>query len=61
MGKELQEDLSETYKKSKSHQKALSINLYPLTKWELLKTCMAREYLLMKRDTFVCVQNSSSC
>lgn len=55
IGKELEDEISKTCDKSKSHQKALSFNLYSLTKWELFKTCMAREYLLMKRDAFVYV------
>lgn len=54
-GKKLKEELSETYDKSKTHPKALSFDHYPLTNLELFKTCIAREYLLMKRDAFVYV------
>ncbi|KAJ0980005.1 hypothetical protein J5N97_015479 [Dioscorea zingiberensis] len=46
-------ELSNPLERSLSHRKALSFNTYSLTKWEIFKTCMAREYLLMKKDSFV--------
>ncbi|KAJ4721728.1 Pleiotropic drug resistance ABC transporter [Melia azedarach] len=58
-GKMLYEDLSEPYDKSKSHKNALSFNTYSVSRWELLKACMSRELLLMKRNSFVYVFKTS--
>ncbi|GMJ09284.1 polar auxin transport inhibitor sensitive 1, PLEIOTROPIC DRUG RESISTANCE 9 [Hibiscus trionum] len=55
----LNEELCTPFKKSESHKNALSFNIYSLGKWELLKACMAREWLLMKRNSFVHVFKSS--
>ena len=52
-GKKLDEELSETYDKSQSHEDALSFSLYSLSKWELFRICASREYLLMKRNSFI--------
>ncbi|KAM3752301.1 hypothetical protein ACB098_03G007200 [Castanea mollissima] len=52
-GKKLDEELSETYDKSQSHQDALSFSVYSLSKWELFRICASREYLLMKRNSFI--------
>uniref|UniRef100_A0A0E0NFV7 ABC transporter domain-containing protein n=1 Tax=Oryza rufipogon TaxID=4529 RepID=A0A0E0NFV7_ORYRU len=35
------------------HNNALSLNIYSLTKWDLLKACFAREILLMRRNAFI--------
>ncbi|KAH7655222.1 Xenobiotic-transporting ATPase protein [Dioscorea alata] len=51
IGKKLEEDLSRPYDKSLCHKNALSFNLYALPKWQLFKACMARELLLMKRNS----------
>ncbi|KAK1319194.1 Pleiotropic drug resistance protein 3 [Acorus calamus] len=53
VGKKLDEELSESYDKSQSHRNALSFSIYSLTNRELFKACMARELLLMKRNSFV--------
>ncbi|KAK1295575.1 Pleiotropic drug resistance protein 3 [Acorus calamus] len=53
IGKKLDEELSKSYDKSQSHRNALSFSIYSLTNWELFKACMARESLLMKRNSFV--------
>lgn len=53
VGKNLIEELSKPYEKSQCHKHALSFNKYSLSKWELLKACMEREYLLMKRNSFI--------
>lgn len=37
----------------------MSFNTYSLGNWELLKACMAREWLLMKRNSFVHVFKST--
>ncbi|KAK9289059.1 hypothetical protein L1049_017530 [Liquidambar formosana] len=52
-GENLNKELSEPYDKSQCHKNALSFSIYSLSKWELLKACMAREWLLMKRNFFV--------
>lgn len=54
LGKEMEEELSKPYDKSQCHN-ALSFSKYSLSKWELFKACMARELLLMKRNSFVYV------
>ncbi|WOK98239.1 ABC transporter G family member 41-like [Canna indica] len=53
VGQSLSEELSKPYDKSQCHENALSFNRYSLSKWELLKACMAREFLLMKRNSFI--------
>ncbi|CAK7348518.1 unnamed protein product [Dovyalis caffra] len=58
VGQKLEEDLSRPLKKSESHKNALSFNIYSLRKWELFKACMDREWLLMRRNSFVYVFKS---
>ncbi|XAR70929.1 Xenobiotic-transporting ATPase [Bertholletia excelsa] len=53
VGRKLGDQLSVPYDKSKSHPAALTTTKYGISKQELLKTLMAREYLLMKRNSFV--------
>ncbi|KAM7279762.1 hypothetical protein ACFE04_006896 [Oxalis oulophora] len=55
LGIQLDEELYRPYDKSQSDKKALSFSKYSLGKWELFKACMAREFLLMKRNSFVYV------
>ncbi|KAG4119906.1 hypothetical protein ERO13_D11G108000v2 [Gossypium hirsutum] len=55
----LNEELCTPFNKRESHKSALSFNMYSMGKWELLKTCMAREWLLMKRNSFVHIFKSS--
>ncbi|KAK9282226.1 hypothetical protein L1049_005140 [Liquidambar formosana] len=59
VGQKLEEELSRPFIKSEFHKNALSFNIYSLTKWELFKACMAREWLLMKRNSFVHVFKSA--
>ncbi|TYI55095.1 hypothetical protein E1A91_D11G116800v1 [Gossypium mustelinum] len=54
----LNEELCTPFHKCESHKSALSFNIYSLGKWELLKTCMAREWLLIKRNSFVYVSKT---
>ena len=54
-GRKLGDDLATPYDKSKSHPAALTKQKYGVNKKELLKACMSREYLLMKRNLFVYV------
>ncbi|KAM0951253.1 putative ABC-type xenobiotic transporter [Dioscorea sansibarensis] len=51
IGKKLEEDLSKPYDKSQCHKNALSFNLFSLPKCQLFRACMARELLLMKRNS----------
>ncbi|XP_058112196.1 pleiotropic drug resistance protein TUR2-like [Magnolia sinica] len=53
VGCKLGEELSTPFNKSKSHPAALTTSKFGITKKELLKACVAREWLLMKRNSFV--------
>ncbi|XP_038698803.1 pleiotropic drug resistance protein 3-like isoform X2 [Tripterygium wilfordii] len=57
--KNLDEELSEPYDKSRSHNTALSFNVYSLSNWELFQACMSREFLLMRRNSFIYVFKTS--
>ncbi|KAE9446717.1 hypothetical protein C3L33_21385, partial [Rhododendron williamsianum] len=54
-GEKVDEDLSKPFTKSQSHKNAISFSKYSLSKWELFKACMSREYLLMRRNSFIYV------
>ncbi|KAK3043568.1 hypothetical protein RJ639_002147 [Escallonia herrerae] len=53
VGKELAARLSTPYDKANTHSAALAVEKYGISNWELLKACFAREWLLMKRSSFV--------
>ncbi|KDP36994.1 hypothetical protein JCGZ_06050 [Jatropha curcas] len=53
VGRKIAEDLSTPYDRTKSHPAALSTRPYGVGKMELLKANFSREYLLMKRNSFV--------
>ncbi|KAG5539776.1 hypothetical protein RHGRI_020105 [Rhododendron griersonianum] len=53
VGRELDNELSIPFDKAKSHPAALSTRRYGVSKKELLKALISREYLLMKRNSFV--------
>ena len=55
VGRRLGEELATQYDKFKSHPAALTTKKYGVGKMELLKACLSREYLLMKRNSFVYV------
>ncbi|KAI3417297.1 Protein kinase domain-containing protein [Psidium guajava] len=57
-GRKLDQELSDTFDRSKSHKNALSFDIYSLSRWELLRACMARELLLMRRNSFIYVFKS---
>ncbi|KAL5700652.1 drug-responsive transcription factor pdr3 [Ranunculus cassubicifolius] len=59
IGKKLNDELNVSYDKSLGHKSALSFSIYSLTKWELFKACLKREYLLMKRNSFIYVFKST--
>ena len=53
IGRKLGDELATPFDKSKGHPAALTNKKYGVGKKELLKACIAREYLLMKRNSFV--------
>ncbi|CAN0919518.1 Pleiotropic drug resistance protein 1 [Linum grandiflorum] len=53
VGERIQQELSTPFQKGRSHPSALATQKYGATKMELLKACMAREFLLMKRNSLV--------
>ncbi|KAK1591855.1 hypothetical protein Q3G72_014681 [Acer saccharum] len=59
LGQKLDEELTKPSIKSENHQSALSFEKYSLTTWEMLKACTRREYLLMKRNSFIYVFKST--
>ncbi|KAG6497045.1 hypothetical protein ZIOFF_044931 [Zingiber officinale] len=55
VGKRLSEDLVVPFDRRKAHRAALTREKYGISKWELLKACLSREWLLMKRNSFLYV------
>ncbi|XP_020260301.1 pleiotropic drug resistance protein 2-like isoform X1 [Asparagus officinalis] len=53
VGQRLSEDLKAPYEKSKTHPAALATENYGISSWELFKACLSREWLLMKRNSFL--------
>ncbi|BFG42849.1 hypothetical protein CerSpe_291230 [Prunus speciosa] len=53
VGRKLADELATPFDKTKSHPAALTTKKYGVRKTELLKACFAREFLLMKRNSFV--------
>ncbi|KAJ9178959.1 hypothetical protein P3X46_010800 [Hevea brasiliensis] len=53
VGRKIVEDLSTPFDRTKNHPAALAIKHYGVGKMELLKANFSREYLLMKRNSFV--------
>ncbi|KAK9078285.1 hypothetical protein SSX86_002342 [Deinandra increscens subsp. villosa] len=53
VGKRLGDDLATPFDKSRSHPAALTTDKYGLKRKALLKACIEREILLMKRNSFV--------
>ncbi|GFP96043.1 pleiotropic drug resistance protein 1 [Phtheirospermum japonicum] len=53
VGRKLGDELSVPFPKETSHPAALTTDKYGLSRKELLKACVAREFLLMKRNSFV--------
>uniref|UniRef100_M4D8I7 ABC transporter domain-containing protein n=1 Tax=Brassica campestris TaxID=3711 RepID=M4D8I7_BRACM len=58
LGLQQQEELSKTLEKSQAQKDALCSRKYSLSNWEMLKACSRREFLLMKRNSFVYVFKS---
>ncbi|XP_027344794.1 pleiotropic drug resistance protein 1-like isoform X3 [Abrus precatorius] len=55
VGRRIGEELATPFDKSKNHPAALTTKKYGVNKKELLKANFSREYLLMKRNSFVYV------
>ncbi|XP_068652791.1 ABC transporter G family member 39-like isoform X2 [Aristolochia californica] len=53
VGREIGQVLSIQFDKKNSHPAALTTSKYGISKKELMKACFAREWLLMKRSSFV--------
>ncbi|KAM3282857.1 pleiotropic drug resistance protein 2-like [Capsicum chacoense] len=53
VGQQLFNDLGVPYDKSKAHPAALVTEKYGISNMELLKACLSREWLLMKRNSFL--------
>ncbi|KAK7282255.1 hypothetical protein RIF29_10895 [Crotalaria pallida] len=53
VGRSIGDKLSTEFDKSKSHPATLTTKMYGVGKLELLKACLSREYLLIKRNSFV--------
>ncbi|XP_049933546.1 pleiotropic drug resistance protein 2-like isoform X3 [Nymphaea colorata] len=52
-GQQLAADLRIPYDKTKSHPAALETKKYTMSNWDLFKACFSREWLLMKRNSFL--------
>ncbi|KAL6326623.1 hypothetical protein AAG906_009749 [Vitis piasezkii] len=53
IGQKLSDDLGIPYNKSRTQPAALVTEKYGISNWELFKACFAREWLLMKRNSFI--------
>ncbi|XP_051118222.1 ABC transporter G family member 39-like [Andrographis paniculata] len=53
VGKSIRDELNIPYDKSKTHPAALVKKAYGIPNWELLRACFSREWLLMKRNSFI--------
>ncbi|CAB78565.1 ABC transporter like protein [Arabidopsis thaliana] len=53
LGLLLKEELSKPFNKSQTRKDGLCYKKYSLGKWEMLKACSRREFLLMKRNSFI--------
>ncbi|KAM1089332.1 hypothetical protein ACFX19_017321 [Malus domestica] len=53
IGRKLGDELATPFEKSMGHPAALTTQKYGVSKKELLKACIDREFLLMKRNSFV--------
>lgn len=53
IGRKIGDELATPFDKSKAHPGALTTKKYGVSKKELFKACVSREWLLMKRNSFV--------
>ncbi|KAK4792568.1 hypothetical protein SAY86_023003 [Trapa natans] len=59
VGRELKAELKMPVNRAQLNKDALVFDIYSVKKWELFKACLAREWLLMKRNSFVHVFKSA--
>ncbi|KAK9266397.1 hypothetical protein L1049_025254 [Liquidambar formosana] len=59
IGQQLSEDLRIPYDKSSAHPAALVTEKYGISNWELFKACFSREWLLIKRNSFLYIFKTS--
>ncbi|RDX73571.1 ABC transporter G family member 39, partial [Mucuna pruriens] len=59
IGEQLGTELGVPYDKSRTHPAALVKDKYGMSNWELFKACFSREWLLMKRNSFVYIFKTS--
>lgn len=52
IGQKLGDELASPFDRSKSHRAALTAKKYGVSKTELFRACVSREFLLMKRNSF---------
>ncbi|XP_074311760.1 pleiotropic drug resistance protein 3-like [Silene latifolia] len=52
-GKSLFEEVSQSHVKTEADDRAIAFCKFSLPKWELFKTCLSREFLLMRRNSFI--------
>ncbi|XWS11987.1 hypothetical protein CRYUN_Cryun37aG0051900 [Craigia yunnanensis] len=55
VGMQLENELSVPFDKSRGHRAALAFQKYSVSKMELLKACWDKEWLLIKRNSFIYV------
>ena len=53
IGQKLGDELAVPFDKTKGHPAALTTKKYGISKRELLRACTSREFLIMKRNSFV--------
>ncbi|XP_042431162.1 ABC transporter G family member 39-like [Zingiber officinale] len=53
IGRKLGEEIGVEFDRGRNHPAALATSKYGISKMELLKACISREWLLMKRNSFV--------
>ncbi|CAN0919544.1 Pleiotropic drug resistance protein 1 [Linum grandiflorum] len=53
VGEGMRKDLSRPFDKNKGHAAALAFRKYGISEWELFRACLSREFLLMKKNSFV--------
>ncbi|KAL0369558.1 UNVERIFIED_CONTAM: Pleiotropic drug resistance protein 2 [Sesamum angustifolium] len=53
VGEKLVQELRVPYDKSRTHPAALVKEKYGISNWELFRACFSREWLLMKRSSFI--------
>ncbi|KAI3676032.1 hypothetical protein L1987_85628 [Smallanthus sonchifolius] len=53
LGKEINDDISKPFMRLQNHENAICFHMYSLSNWALFRTCMSREILLMKRNSFL--------